>query len=150
MGLRAYFATSLHVYRATRLHAQSNKGVPEMAPRSIAVRYYSSHPKGLKSFFLLFSFTQISMRPTTGLRSYRATRLPSYQAIGLRHCLAGRWLLIDILTAYGRARIIHRAIDSVAGLPANLVERFRMGVSRRGFLIPCIGDDLTDGLDAAD
>ena len=46
-----------------------------------------------------------------------------------------RWLLIDILTAPNRARIIHRAIDGIVGLLAHLVERFRMGVFRRSFLI---------------
>lgn len=67
-----------------------------------------------------------------GLRDYRATRLPScrttvlhsYRATGLQRYSAGRWLLIDILTAPNRASIIRRPIDSIVGPFAHLVERF--------------------------
>lgn len=129
--------------------------MPVMAPRGITGRYYCFHPKIGNS---LSSAAELHANRAAGLRGclvtephcYQATLLPSYLAIGLQHSPAGRWLLIDILAAPNRARIIHRVIDGRACSFANMVERFRMDVFRRSFLIPCAGDNLADSFDTGD
>lgn len=99
-----------------------------MAPRGMLVVIIVSP----EEFLYLLSATELHACRAAGLRGclvnelhcYQATLLPSYLAIWLQHSPAGRWLLIDILTARDRARNIHRAIDGRAGPFAHLVERF--------------------------
>ena len=160
MGLRAYRATWLPSYAATCRGKQ--RGTRNGTPRYICSLLLFSSEESLKAGSTAYGHDIGELvivgcraaRPsccwTTGLLGYRATLLPSYLAIGSQHSPAGRWLLIDILAAPNRARTIHRVIDSVAGLLTNLVERFLVGVFRCSFLIPGVGDDLTDGLDTAD
>ena len=120
-----------------------------MAPRGIAGRYYC-FTRRVSIPYVGYRTACLSCCWTTGLRGYRTTLLPSYLAIEFQHCSAGCWLLIDILTALGHTSIIRRDIDGRAGSFTNLVERFGMDGFRRGFLIPCVGDDLTDSFDTAD
>ena len=169
MGFRAYRATRQHDYTATRKGKQ--RGTRNGAPQHSWSLLLFSTERFLNLFIVLVRpdigttvcgldmgnlvivvcrTACLSCCWTTGLHGYQATLLPSYLAIGLQHSPAGRWLLIDILTALNRAGIIHRVIDGRACLLANLIERFRMGVFRRGFLSPCAGDDLADGFDTAD
>ena len=160
MGLRAFRATWLPRYAATCRGKQ--RGARNGTPRYICSLLLFSSEESLKAGSTAYGHDIGELvivgcraaRPsccwTTGLLGYQATLLPSYLAIGLQHSPAGRWLLIDILTALNRAGIIHRVIDGRGCLLANLIERFRMGVFRRGFLSPCAGDDLADGFDTAD
>lgn len=161
--LWGFAPTALHGYRATLLIAEENKGgARNDTPRYICSLFLFSPEESLKAGSTacghdIGELVIVGCRTTcllccwtTGLLGYRATPLPSYLAIGSQHSPAGRWLLIDILAAPNRAGIIHRDIDGRACSFANMVERFRMGVYCRGFLIPCAGNDLADSFDTAD
>lgn len=109
MGLRAYRATWLPSYAATCRGKQ--RGARNGTPRYICSLLLFSPEESLKAGSTACGH-DIGELVILGCR---ATLLPSYLAIGSQHSPAGCWLLIDILAAPNRARIIYRAIDGRAG-----------------------------------
>ena len=134
IALHGYRATWLPSYAATCRGKQ--RGARNGTPQCICSLLLFSSEESLKAGSTAYGHDIgelvivgcRAVRPsccwTTGLLGYRATLLPSYLAIGSQHSPAGRWLLIDILAAPNRARIIHRDIDGRACSFANMVERF--------------------------